>query len=94
LAQKILQNGWNAAQKGHIEQFSTEVHRMAAKQTSVELQQPILRQLHFEDLPDREYKIDAAHKDTFHWIYDGPSNVHLSKWCLFTQWMETFEKIY
>jgi len=94
LAHKILQNGWNTTKKGHIEQFSTEVYHRAAKQTSVELQQRIIRQLHFEDLPEREYKINAAHKDTFHWVYDGPSNLHQSKWCLFTKWMESSERIY
>jgi hypothetical protein len=84
LAHKILRNGWTAMQKGYIEQFSTKVSSEAAKDTELELRRKILRRLYFEDLPDREYRISAAHQDTFHRIYDGPSHLHGHEWWLFT----------
>jgi hypothetical protein len=94
LAHKVLQNGWEADKKGHIELFSTEVSTKVAKQTKLQLQERIIRQLYFEDLSDREYRINAAHQDTFHWIYAGPSDRHARKWCLFAPWLQSSSKIY
>jgi hypothetical protein len=94
LINKVLQNIWTTETRGNIESFSGEISSAVARQSTRQLQFQLIGQLYFEDLSDREYRITAAHQDTFHWLFAGPSDRHIRKWCVFSSWLQGSEKVY
>ncbi|RYO88064.1 hypothetical protein DL766_007115 [Monosporascus sp. MC13-8B] len=94
LVNKVLQNFWKPEEKGHVAMFSEEISSTVECQCRRQRQDQIIRQIHFEDMSDREYRIPAAHQDTFHWIFAGPNERHARRWCLFAPWLQSAEKLY
>jgi hypothetical protein len=94
IVDEVLKNVWTAKKKGHIALFSQEITSSVARQSAAELTAQIVNQLHFEDLTDREYRISAAHQDTFSWIFAGPNERHIRKWTLFTSWLRCSDRLY
>ncbi|TAQ86208.1 hypothetical protein B7494_g5468 [Chlorociboria aeruginascens] len=94
LVDKVLECVWTTKNNSNLELFSGEISHTVAERTEYQLQLQLIHELRFPDLSDREYRVTAAHEDTFHWMFAGPNNRHIRKWCLFASWLQSSEKVY
>ena len=93
LVRKVLQGGWKP-KRDDTALFSSELKGEVAKNSQAALSSRIVGHLFFPDLPDREHQIVDAHQSTSEWIFSGPTNQHVRKWCLFSAWLRSSEKVY
>ncbi|KAF7555302.1 hypothetical protein G7Z17_g2296 [Cylindrodendrum hubeiense] len=70
------------------ERFSANLSMMTDQERELYFRSQLLEELSFHDQQEREYRINDAHRNTFHWIFEPPEQSVHRPWSNFESWLQ------